>query len=296
VLAAVAVFGFNAALLWDLGTGNVAIVEQLLLWLAFACFVRDRRGWFTVLVCAAALFKLLPIVFLLLLLVPPRRPGSLSAFAIGVIAFAAVVLVPSLLGPAWAHGFFGSLPATRPFGEVNPCALGLFDTLIGPGRWSGGDWRHLAGTRYPAPGAPDVALFAWAVWGAAILTMSLGALRRVWQAGDRVRWVVVASLLFALLAPRMMVYSYLLMAVPALRITYTSLATTRARAIVTGMLLLQGIGHVVRLVFGIALPPMPYAAGVVFMNLPFLVSLALWMLWVGADAPRPRPSSSRGRR
>src|SRR5512140_3470801 len=55
---ALAVFGANAALVTDLRSGNVGLVEAGLLWWGFACWLRGRDGRFAALVVAAALFKL----------------------------------------------------------------------------------------------------------------------------------------------------------------------------------------------------------------------------------------------
>src|SRR3990172_4084231 len=102
LLSAVAAFGFNAAAIWDLKTGNVAILEQLLLWSAFAFYKQDRRYPFACLVAAAALFKIMPIAFLGLLLVPSqRRAGSWRLLVPVALVYAAVLLLPSAVGAAW---------------------------------------------------------------------------------------------------------------------------------------------------------------------------------------------------
>jgi len=72
LVLAVLVFGYNAAAVWDLKTGNIAALEALLLWAAFGAYVGGRRAEFAAWVVAASLFKLLPIAFLLLLLAPSR--------------------------------------------------------------------------------------------------------------------------------------------------------------------------------------------------------------------------------
>src|SRR5262249_36703490 len=91
-LALVAVFGWNAAALWDVRAGNVAIVECALVWSALACFVRGRRSAFAALVVVAACFKLLPAMFLLLLLVPAAESApSLRRFAAAIAAWVAVI-------------------------------------------------------------------------------------------------------------------------------------------------------------------------------------------------------------
>src|SRR5262249_24479765 len=63
LLAFVAVLGFNAASVWDIRSGNVAMLEQLLLWVGFAAYTQERRRMFALCVVAAALFKILPAAF-----------------------------------------------------------------------------------------------------------------------------------------------------------------------------------------------------------------------------------------
>src|SRR4030095_16139597 len=74
-------FGFNAAVLWDLRTGNVSVLEQLLLWLPFARYAGGHRKSFAALVVAASIFKLQPILFLALLLRPDETGRSSFALA-----------------------------------------------------------------------------------------------------------------------------------------------------------------------------------------------------------------------
>jgi hypothetical protein len=128
-LVLASVFAFNAALVMDLRSGNVAIIEGLALWIAFACYVRDRRWPFAILVAVAASLKLLPIAFLALLLVPSRQarpaPGLLLA---GLGLFGAIAFLPAAWGASWPAVLFAGAPAVRPHGEFNPCALGMFDS------------------------------------------------------------------------------------------------------------------------------------------------------------------------
>jgi hypothetical protein len=310
VLLLVAIFGFNAAMLWDLETGNVTVLEQLLLWLAFACYVRDRRWAFAVLVAVASIFKLFPIVFLGLLFVPAKRPapGWGPALA-GLGLFAALLSVPPTLALEWVRGLLGGLPATRPFGEVNPSALGILDILIGPCRWTTGRWSTGAGNRLPLNGAPDTALVLWVVYCVGLLASSRGLLRRLWVRQDASQRIVMGSVAFALLSPRMMAYSYLLLVVPALVLGRGLFRRRGARVVALGLVIVQGLYHYLSRTMPLAWPLAPYAVSVVLMNLSFLLAHGLW--WTadrsrGAAAPgagpragpgkaRSRPPATRGR-
>src|SRR5678815_3708635 len=90
-MALLAVFGWNATAQKDLVCGNVAILEATLVWIGLGSYVAGRRGVFAALVVTAALFKLAPAAFLLLLLVPDTagcrswRLLSAAGGALGVL-------------------------------------------------------------------------------------------------------------------------------------------------------------------------------------------------------------------
>src|SRR5882672_5225161 len=87
-------FGFNASTIWALKTGNVAIVEQLLLWLGLTAIIADRRVRSAVCVVAASVFKLMPAAFLGLLILPMkgRRPRWML-LAISTLALLALIFL-----------------------------------------------------------------------------------------------------------------------------------------------------------------------------------------------------------
>ena len=57
-------FAFGSAALVDFTAGNIAVFEQLVLWLAFAALLARRRWTFALLVVLAAQCKLTPVFFL----------------------------------------------------------------------------------------------------------------------------------------------------------------------------------------------------------------------------------------
>jgi hypothetical protein len=275
----VALFGFDAALLWDLRVRNVALIEAWLLWTAFAGFVADRPARFAVLVALAASFKLLPIVFLGLLLVPappsaashravshrspiPPRQTHVKVAIAGLASFAALIGLPVAFGPAWAREFATRFASERPYGEINPSSLGLIDQVLAP--WS-------------ATGAGSImAVALWAAWSIALIVASRGFLVRIARDGDRRELVMLAALLFTLLTPRMMVYSYVLMVAPALWLI-PRLDLPRALQVALWIaILLQG-----------ALQLLPGRVDWGFFGYaPLAATLALWIAWMRADSRR----------
>jgi hypothetical protein len=201
----------------------------------------------------------------------------------GLAFFGAVVFLPATLGLRWAQGFLGNLPAERSTGEFNPCALGVFDMLVG---------QH----RSPGGGASPFALVLWAAYCATLLASSRRALLRVWRARDPLQWVVIGSMLFALLAPRMMAYSYALLVVPTLLLVRWALPRGRDQAIALTLVVIQGVvmRSVLRADFLSHVMRPPALAEVVLTNLPFFVALGLWLSYLGAKGRLTPGQESRG--
>ncbi len=258
-LEAAAVFGYNAATIWDLKTGNIAILEQLLLWAGFAAFLNGRRREFAAWIVAASVFKLFPIVFLLLLLLPSRTGSRDWKLAIGAIgAWAAVVFLPALVGPAWARDYLHSVPSERPWGTASPSALGLIDMLLG---------EHTT----PLVAPSFRALSLWVCYAALLVGLSARTIKRMWERGQPVECLLAAAILYSLLSPRMMAYSYLLVVVPSLALFSPIMQRIGGAAAVTAILISQAVlAPALSLDYG-----SPWLA-----NLPFLLLLGLWLVYI----------------
>jgi Glycosyltransferase family 87 len=261
-LALATVFGFNGALLWDLRSGNVALFEVTLLWLGFASYARHGRAWFGVLVAAAAMFKVTPIAFLVLLLAPAEQQPARGRLLVGLLlGFAAIMVGSTLVPPAssWS-GFSTHLAQTFAAGDANPGFLPFIwavnRTLGDPMTWPG-------------------AVTLWSVYEAALVALSIPWMVRAYRSRDPRTWVMGASLLFILLSPRPMAYGYLI-AIPAILHFTQSLPGGRTTTLVVALLLsAQGLARV-------ANHPLQ---GVLFHHLPFLIALGVW-LGVAAGALR----------
>ena len=272
LLAAAAVFGFNAAVIWDLKTGNIAILEQVLLWAGFAAYAGGRRREFAAWIVAGSLFKLVPVLFLLLLLVPSRtgrRDGRLFLGALA--AWAGLVFLPALVGPAWARDYLHPAPAEPPWGTPSPSALGLINMLLGD-----------RATPLLAP--PFHALLLLLAYVALLVGLSLPALRRLRREGDAARWVMAGVVLYCLLAPRMMAYSYLAAVAPAFALLAPFTRRVGGAVAVAALVSAQAL-----------LAPVfwfdyrsPWWA-----NLPFLLLLGVWLLYAwGGREVEPHPPES----
>jgi hypothetical protein len=255
-LAFATAFGFNAASIWDLKTGNVSGLEQLTLWFGLSAYVQGRPLASALRIAIASIFKLLPAAFLALLVMPAQRGQEKNwkpiTLALGLLA--AYVVVPIVVGPEWTRGYLGNFPDERPWGYVNPSALGLIDTLLG---------RHdgsLLGTSLPN-------LVLWSIYVLLVGIISVRPLQRAMQSKDALLWVMTATPLFVLLVPRPMIYTYLL-AVPAMFYLLTPMLQR-----VGGAYAVSGIlGAQAFVIPGLGLNyESPWTS-----NLPFFLLLGLW--------------------
>jgi alpha-1,2-mannosyltransferase len=270
LLIPVALLGFDLALLWDLRTGNAALIEEVFLWAAFSAYVRDRRRAFVCLVGVASTLKLYPIVFLGLALVPPAsRRGGLRLVGLGLLVFLGLLAVPHPLTAEWVKALAAPVYTGRPVGGINPSALGLID------------WGLLAAG---APGGSSgrLGLAIYAIGCAVLISLSRRGLVRAWRSGSPREAVLAAVLIWMVVAPRLIVYSYVMAVVPVLAVIGPVLRTTWARAAALGLVFLPGV---VRLIPGTApsaLPIVSYAA-----------LLWMWLAYARSRRPAGTPLLSR---
>ncbi|MBI4558706.1 MAG: DUF2029 domain-containing protein [Candidatus Hydrogenedentes bacterium] len=203
-------FGFNYTIYCDLSTANVSLFEELLLWLAFAAFVQGRFQRFGILVACTAMFKLLPLFFLVLLLRTddPRRwrylvqSGAFFGLYLGISALVEPKLFLEFV--ASLTGLTGGLGRT---GEVaNPATWPLIQEVFRVVGEKGG---------VVVPRIIQAGLFAVAVVGVIVITWWAGEKARGFEAIERRKWqVCLACFVFALIIPRFMNYSYILLLAP----------------------------------------------------------------------------------
>ncbi len=256
-LAAAALLGFGAAAVWDLQSGNVSALEQLLLWGALACFIAGRALGFGLLLAAAAVPKMAPLALLpLAWWLPASRARRLAVLAGAPALCGALLLGPSGLRAEWLAALAGQAAAPLPTGPVNPSALALIGEAAA--RAAGGPGRQ----------TPLVAAL-FAAYAALIAAISLPALRRLARAGDRAALAAAALIVYSLLSPRFMIYAYISV-VPAVLLLWHRLAAGRdARAALLALLCLPGVA---RLPLGLGTAADHYG--------PLLLNLAAWLLYV----------------
>ncbi len=215
LLLIAALLGFQAATMWDLKVGNITVFEQLWLWTGFAFLVRKRPTAFVLCIVVASLAKLLPAIFILLLFVPALRSRANTVRAIaGVLALALITLLPFVANWGYFEGFLRGLTSQHPPLRYNPSILGIVDEL----------GRHSA-TAFLADGW--MKLVPIGAYYALVVAMSWKLMRRAASSMQLQGLVLVAALLYAIVAPRLIVYSYMIAIVPVLVLVLPSAGRSR---------------------------------------------------------------------
>jgi hypothetical protein len=255
VVIATTLLGFNLCALWDLRTGNVGLIEAAILWLAFAAYLRERFVLAAVFIVIGSVFKVLPILLLAVIAMAPiPKKARLTWITIGLVILLVSVSIPIGLASAWRMSLAVSSEVVRPTGEINPSALGLADVLANA-------------FELPRGTAPGIALAIYLFYCAVVLLASVGPWLRTQRSSSRTEQVMLVVLLWLLLSPRVMIYSYVMAIAPVLYVLETRVRSRAVRLAGLGVVMAQGI---VRLLPG---PPPAILAPT-----SFLILFGSWMM------------------
>jgi hypothetical protein len=250
-------FAFGSAVLVDFTAGNIAIFEQLLLWLGFAALL-SRRWWtFALLVVVAAQAKLTPIFFLGLLLVIDERPRW-APFLGGALLFALCIGANAVVLPGQTREFLASISALGERGWGDPSTLGVMEDLV----------DQLRGLRLPLPAVTARLLYLGAIATVFGLTVRWWRARRAAAAHDPILTVLVTLALYALVMPRMKDYSYVVL----LPVGWYALATHRELTASLAVLAVLVPRPVPQLKLWLPMVPQVYTYA------PLIAALVLWSM------------------
>jgi glycosyl transferase family 87 len=257
-------FAFNNAIYLDLRAGNVSLIEQALLWAAFWAYTKDELVAFCLLVLLAASFKLLPLLFLGLLLIR-ANPKKLGLLALSLLGFAAFLGVSYLTDPALFRAFLDNASETNTESKIlNPSTYAFCRDLV----------EVVLGSK-DSPVDPRVGDALFVAIALAITAATIVAIRRFERAppADRVRnQLFLACFLYALVVPRFKDYSYILLIVPAAYLLYAYARRLPASAVWLGVLCVPVVNQ-----------PMPALEvfGVMLLDYyPLLVAAVLWLMYL----------------
>jgi hypothetical protein len=176
---------FSLAVLCDLKSGNISIIEQVLLWSAFICYIKNKYRWFCVLILVASMFKMIPLAFLGLLIFTDS-PKKYKYLLFSGMAFAAYLLLNYIVYPNYTMQFL-SLSGV----SAESMTSGVGDTSLYA--LLGGSWLYI--------------LFALLIGVSTILVLR--------RSPDKLSMICLCCLAYALIVPRFKDYSMVLLIVPA---------------------------------------------------------------------------------
>lgn len=210
-LAFFSVFAFNAAVFADFRAGNPGLFEQLLLWVGFWFYLRERLGLFCAAVVLCAFVKLQPILFLFLVLFSSNK-NKWVYFVASCAVYAGINGLLGALRPDLYGSFLSTLTGSNvPIvlferGRINPSMFAFLEDLF--------RIASLFGCSFHA--SVRAVIHAW-IAGAVILAAGFTA-RRMSKNGDESKKRLLLYLVcvsYSLLVPRFKDYTYVLLILPA---------------------------------------------------------------------------------
>lgn len=255
---------FNSAVFADLIAGNINLVEQILLWAAFFCFLKQRFALFCLFVVLAASFKMTPIFFIVLLLTSDH-PKKYHFFGYAGAIFLAYLAVQYLIYPDMFMGFVrNALTVVGESGTVGPSTekfvkeiFALLSQLIGP-------------VSPVVVSAVIIALAALVVFLSGRAYFLLKGNRCDRPDGDKMILFMVC-LVYALIHPRFKDYAYMLLIVPS----YYIMKTTRLKKAFPFLFVLSVLAapHLM-------LPGFDFLSAIVWRYFPLMIAYMIWGLYL----------------
>jgi hypothetical protein len=198
---------FNSTVFLDMIAGNINLVQQAMLWLAFSFYIKRKYKLFCLFTLIAASFKMTPIFFLILMLLPDDKNKYKYFFGTGAV-FLAYLLIQYLIVPRLFAGFIkNALIVVGEKGEVVPSTNKLIASIFEI-------FSKITGLTPPE--ALESATFV--MIAAAVVIFSYKAcmrLKRQKMDNRAILEVFMVCLVYALIHPRFKDYGYILLLVPS---------------------------------------------------------------------------------
>jgi hypothetical protein len=272
---------FNSALWLDMRAGNMNLFEILMIWIAFWFYLHERPVLFCACLFAAALFKITPLFFLVLLFLREDRKrlvyigGTLICF--GMYLLLQYVAMPSLFVRFLENVFF----VLQERGVYSPSTSALIKDVF---RWLASETGIVVPPPVPLVAfAAATALIVWVTYRAYLV------LRGVRSEDEAKTVVFVTCVMYALVHPRFKDYAYVLLVVP----TYFIMARARFARVYPFLFLIVVLFS--RNPAVAALPGMDGLLSVAWQYGPLLVVFAIWGLYLYEIFAMEREELKRGR-
>jgi hypothetical protein len=257
-----AFFAFGSALFLDFKAGNIAVIIQLLLWSGFYLLLNDKPILFCLMIIAASLFKLTPILFLILLPLIIGRRGFKYLIS-GFLGFVLIMMVDYFAEHADFMNWLKVLAMPEERGAAfNPTFLAFSKDI-------GRILRHtLLGKIVPSG-------FPWMIYLAMIAIIAFIVFRYIpWQKfrtakHGRIEMIYMSCFIYAMIMPRFKTYSLILLIPPALYV----IRKYSGKLYFPLMIILVSLS---------TRPPLPklYLVDLFWTYYPLLIIYALWLIWV----------------
>ena len=252
------VLAVNASFYLAFRTGNIVIINAVLIWLAISQLIQRRIIWFCVFIAIAAGFKITPILFLPLAFLLEKQL-ALKPVLYTTIAFAGFVMINAFIEPELTRHFFESGHAllNEP-GIFNPNGYSFSQEIANFG---------LSKLGVENGTAAGILIYVLLVSGFCIYTV------KWWKgSGDKsvLEIISVVVVLYGLLLPRFKDYDYVLI-LPAL---YFMIRRIKVQSFHLFFLLaILSASYVV-------LPGYRYAMYVLWAYYPYIISAGIYVLFV----------------
>lgn len=197
-------FAFNATLYLDIRAGNISILEQFFLWLGFYFLIKEKYLSFCFFIVLASIFKLQPIIFLLLLLFTNYKKRYLLLLNSTIF----ILCLTYFSNPSLFISFLNNSITVDERGIINPSTFALIRDI----------YKGFVGVNFLS-----IELFIYFIIVVSIINISYKYFKKI----ENKKIVVFFScVVFALISPRFKDYSYILLIPP----TYFIIKNTSIKA------------------------------------------------------------------
>ena len=205
---------FNSAVYRDLIAGNINLLEQVFLWLAFFFYIKQRLILFCTFCLLAASFKMTPSFFLVLLLLADDRK-KYHYFVGAGLAFFVYLLVQFFIVPAMSiSAFKNAFTVVSERGSIVPSTFTFISDVF---KWISDNMGVVT------PRAIQFAVLLVPVTAVVFFTYKAYVRLNTLDVENRPMInVFLVCLVYALIHPRLKDYAYILLIVPAFYIIMNS--------------------------------------------------------------------------
>lgn len=253
---------YLGAMYRDFNSGNVTLIEQVLLWTGFYWLLEEKPYRFTLAVVAAALFKVSLAVFLVALLFTRFRNRA-TALALGVILVAGYVAVVWASDPQAFDNLLQTGAKIREYtADFNHSTLAVVHDI----------GKLFAGAAVESGSGRSIVIGIYLAIAAAVGVITLRSLKNLKDLGRReALYMTICGLclLFALVMPRMKNYTFVILAVP----TYLMLTSGMSRRVATVLTILLVLPRI-----KIAAPETVF--GFYQYIHPWLMAVVIWVVFI----------------